>query len=111
MLQDYEAHFAARAENGLVLDSDDAAVAVAGRVMVKREAGAKLRFYDVVYNGTKVQVIADASRGSMSADDYAKLHESLYRGDIVGVEGRIGWSKRGQLSVCVGRRARGRGRG
>ena len=83
-----------------MLDDEDAAVAVAGRVMVKREAGAKLRFYDVDYAGTMLQVIADASQAEEGAD-FEALHSSLYRGDIVGVEGRMGWSKRGQLSLCA----------
>ena len=72
-------------------------VSVAGRVMAKRASGAKLFFYTLVGDGVKLQIMADAR--SATGYDFDKLHASTRRGDIVGIVGYPGKSKRGELSI------------
>ena len=76
---------------------EDVVVAVAGRLMSKRASGTKLFFYDLRGDGVKVQVMADAR----NATDYEfeKINQATRRGDIVGIRGHPGKSKRGELSI------------
>jgi lysyl-tRNA synthetase class 2 len=71
-------------------------VTVAGRIHNKRASGANLRFYDLHAEGVKVQIMAQAQDAE---HDYATVHDLLRRGDIVGVRGFPGKSKRGELSI------------
>ncbi|KAK9719113.1 lysyl-tRNA synthetase [Basidiobolus ranarum] len=77
-------------------DHMDEVVTVAGRIHNKRASGAKLRFYDLHGEGVKIQVMAQAQD---SERDFATVHDLLRRGDIVGVKGCPGKSKRGELSI------------
>jgi len=73
-------------------------VRLAGRIHVIRESGAKLIFYDVRGESTKIQVMATANAYKSEAafvEDTLKLR----RGDIVGVVGNPGRTKKGELSV------------
>ena len=71
-------------------------MALTGRIMSIRGAGASLIFIDLEGDSSKVQVMANAN----SYDgDFSQLHSSLRRGDIIGVEGVPGRSKTGELSV------------
>ena len=72
-------------------------VAVAGRLMSKRSSGGKLYFYDLRGDGVKIQVMADAKNATEY--DFEKINTSTRRGDIVGVVGYPGKTKRGELSV------------
>lgn len=76
-------------------------VAVAGRVRTKRPSGSKLVFYDLVGDGAKVQIMASLGTSELAADTdaFVKLHNSVKRGDIVGVVGHPGASKNGELSI------------
>ncbi|CAG8595940.1 747_t:CDS:2, partial [Paraglomus occultum] len=71
-------------------------VRVAGRIHNKRASGAKLKFYDLHADGVKIQIMAQAQD---SERDFAEVHDILRRGDIVGVRGCPGKSKRGELSI------------
>ncbi|KAI8052130.1 hypothetical protein BDF22DRAFT_729025 [Syncephalis plumigaleata] len=71
-------------------------ITVAGRIHNKRASGANLRFYDLHGEGIKIQVMAQAQDAE---GDYASMHDHLRRGDIVGVRGFPGKSKRGELSI------------
>jgi len=82
-------------EAGQMLDET---VSVAGRVHSKREAGAKLIFYDLRGESVKLQVMANA-RHYESEDAYIKTNEKLKRGDMVGCIGHPGKSKKGELSI------------
>eukprot|EP00088_Acartia_fossae_P055869 TRINITY_DN6494_c0_g2_i1.p1 TRINITY_DN6494_c0_g2~~TRINITY_DN6494_c0_g2_i1.p1 ORF type:complete len:577 (+),score=167.46 TRINITY_DN6494_c0_g2_i1:41-1771(+) len=76
----------------------DVEVRVAGRIHAIRESGAKLIFYDVRGEGVKLQVMATANAYKSEADfavDCAKLR----RGDVVGVVGNPGRTKKGELSI------------
>ena len=76
----------------------DTEVRVAGRIHAIRESGPKLIFYDVRGEGVKLQVMATANSYTSEAAflaDTAKLR----RGDILGVVGNPGRTKKGELSV------------
>lgn len=77
---------------------DEPIVRLAGRIYSKRSAGTKLVFYDLRGDGHKVQIIADASRGG---DSFLQDHAKLRRGDVVGVEGVAGKSKKGEFSIFI----------
>ena len=72
-------------------------ISVAGRLMSKRASGTKLYFYDLRGDGVKVQVMADAKMATEY--DFEKINMSTRRGDIVGIRGYAGKSKRGELSI------------
>lgn len=69
-----------------------------GRVHAIRESGAKLIFYDLRGEGVKLQVMANASNYSSSEEFFADT-EKIRRGDIIGVEGHAGKTKKGELSI------------
>ncbi|CAG8761598.1 22886_t:CDS:2, partial [Dentiscutata erythropus] len=60
-------------------------VQLAGRIHNKRASGSKLRFYDL--------------HGEDSEQNFAEIHDLIRRGDIVGVRGCPGKSKKGELSI------------
>ncbi|EGW31845.1 uncharacterized protein SPAPADRAFT_62457 [Spathaspora passalidarum NRRL Y-27907] len=67
----------------------DVSVSVSGRIMVKREAGSKLKFYSLKGDGVQVQIMAQA-QDAESVEAFEKMHELLRRGDIIGVVGYPG---------------------
>uniref|UniRef100_L7M2N4 Lysine--tRNA ligase n=1 Tax=Rhipicephalus pulchellus TaxID=72859 RepID=L7M2N4_RHIPC len=73
-------------------------LSVAGRVHAKRQSGNKLIFYDLRGEGTKIQVMANASYYS-SEEAFAKVNAKLRRGDILGCIGHPGKTKKGELSI------------
>mmetsp|Transcript_28918 Transcript_28918/g.81442 ORF Transcript_28918/g.81442 Transcript_28918/m.81442 type:complete len:621 (-) Transcript_28918:156-2018(-) len=74
-------------------------VSMAGRINTKRLSGAKLIFYDLKSNGARVQVMVDARNSPLDEESFTKLHANIKRGDIVGIVGYPGKSKRGELSI------------
>ncbi|MBA0628578.1 hypothetical protein Godav_023292, partial [Gossypium davidsonii] len=78
---------------------EDATISLAGRIMSKRASSSKLFFYDLHGGGAKVQVMADASKSGLDEAEFAKFHSTVKRGDIVGVTGFPGKTKRGELSI------------
>ncbi|XP_020088778.1 lysine--tRNA ligase isoform X2 [Ananas comosus] len=74
-------------------------VSLAGRIMNKRASSLKLFFYDLHGSGAKVQVMADARDSDMDENEFSKYHAGVKRGDIVGITGYPGKSKRGELSI------------
>lgn len=81
----------------------DQKVKLTGRIMTKREAGAKLRFYVLKGDGVQVQIMAQA-QDAESLEVYEKEHDLLKRGDIVGVTGYPGRTSpakggEGELSI------------
>lgn len=79
----------------------DVKVSVSGRIMVKREAGQKLKFYNLQNNGVNLQIMAQAQDAE---GDFAEMHKLLRRGDIIGVEGypgRTNPSKGGEGELSV----------
>uniref|UniRef100_A0A7E4UM55 Lysine--tRNA ligase n=1 Tax=Panagrellus redivivus TaxID=6233 RepID=A0A7E4UM55_PANRE len=82
--------------NGEVVEN--VIVSVAGRVFSKREAGAKLIFYDLRGEGTRLQILANA-KYHKAAIEFGDLHDRIKRGDIIGVIGHPTRSDRGELSI------------
>uniref|UniRef100_A0A493SUH6 Lysine--tRNA ligase n=3 Tax=Anas platyrhynchos TaxID=8839 RepID=A0A493SUH6_ANAPP len=76
----------------------DITVRVAGRIHAKRASGGKLIFYDLRGEGVKLQVMAN-SRLYKSEEEYFCINNKLRRGDIIGVEGNPGKTKKGELSI------------
>lgn len=75
-------------------------VSLSGRLYTKRSSGSKLFFYDMHAEGARVQIMAQAQFSSNSSvEDFTALHSSIHRGDIVGVKGFPGKSKKGELSI------------
>ena len=85
--------FANRVEPGQQLEET---VTIAGRIYSKRAASTRLIFYDLRGDGTKVQIIADRSRGG---EQFIEQHAGLRRGDIVGISGCPGKSRKGEFSI------------
>lgn len=67
--------------------------------MCKRSSSSKLSFYDVNNSCLKIQVMADLRQSELDKAEFAKLHAYAKRGDIVGVTGFPGKTKRGELSI------------
>jgi lysyl-tRNA synthetase class 2 len=82
-------------EVGITLDQE---VTVAGRIHAKRLSGAKLVFYDLRGECVKIQVMANA-KCYESPEAFEEIIEKLRRGDIVGIKGKPGKTKKGELSI------------
>jgi len=72
-------------------------VTIAGRVKNKRAQGASLIFYDLFADGARIQIMCQAQHHEVG--DFKDEHGKINRGDIMGVRGFIGKSKKGELSV------------
>lgn len=83
-------------KDGEVVESDH--LSVAGRVHAIRESGAKLIFYDLRGEGTKIQIMATA-RSYESEEKFIEDTDKIRRGDIIGVEGVPTKTKKGELSI------------
>ncbi len=70
----------------------------AGRVHAIRGSGAKLIFYDLRGEGVKIQVMANA-RLYAEQENFEKDTDVIRRGDIIGVTGSPGKTKKGELSI------------
>ena len=77
--------------------SDDV-VSVAGRIYSMRPSGSKLVFYDLRAEGAKIQIMANMAKYHDAAE-FSKAIEKIRRGDIVGVKGNPGKTKKGELSI------------
>ncbi|XP_078462662.1 lysine--tRNA ligase isoform X1 [Lampetra planeri] len=76
----------------------DVSLTVAGRLHAKRASGAKLLFYDLRGEGVKLQVMANATFYK-TEKDFFLTNNKLRRGDVVGVRGSPGKTKKGELSI------------
>lgn len=76
---------------------EDVTVSVTGRVMSIRGAGAKLVFIDLHSDDYKVQIFATAN--NYTGGEFDQIIHTVKRGDIVGVEGHVGRTKTGELSI------------
>lgn len=83
-------------KDGEMLEND--MLTVAGRVHAIRESGAKLIFYDVRGEGVKIQVMSNAKLYS-SEEAFATELDKIRRGDIIGINGYPGKTKKGELSI------------
>lgn len=76
----------------------DVHISIAGRIMSARSNSTKLVFYDVQADGSQIQVIANRREAS-DESSFDQVHGIVKRGDLIGVEGFMGRSKNGELSV------------
>ncbi|CAI5758311.1 unnamed protein product [Candida verbasci] len=81
----------------------DIEIRITGRIMTKREAGSKLKFYVLKGDGVEIQIMSQA-QDAPSIEEFEKEHEILKRGDIIGVVGYPGRTApakggEGELSV------------
>lgn len=82
---------------GQVLDNIEHRVA--GRIYSKRASGQKLLFYDLRSDMHKIQIMANANMYGSDLTSFTNINESLKRGDIVGIVGHPGKTKKGELSI------------
>ncbi|KAF4524318.1 hypothetical protein B566_EDAN005376 [Ephemera danica] len=83
-------------KDGEMLDNEE--VTIAGRVHAIRESGARLIFYDLRGEGTKLQVMANAQHYASEALFNTETSK-LRRGDIIGCRGVPCRTKKGELSL------------
>lgn len=74
-------------------------VRLAGRVERKAASGPKLAFLELRSLGSKLQIMADARNFAGGVEAFQAALNAVKRGDIVGVVGFPGKSKKGELSV------------
>ncbi|KDE04453.1 lysyl-tRNA synthetase, cytoplasmic [Microbotryum lychnidis-dioicae p1A1 Lamole] len=79
-------------------DRHDDVVAIAGRIHNMRQAGAKLRFYDLISEGQRCQIMAQANNDD-APESFEGVHNIIRRGDIIGVVGTAARTKKGELSI------------
>lgn len=76
---------------------NDNTVSFSGRVLLKRSAGKKLFFYTIQSNNKTIQLAGD--KRQYFNDNFLKDNRGIMRGDIVGVEGYMGKTHKGELSI------------
>ncbi|CDR96019.1 lysyl-tRNA synthetase, putative [Babesia bigemina] len=74
-------------------------VRIAGRISRIASSSSKLRFYDMRSNGLRLQVFVNYEYHNSKSGDFNEIYNSIKRGDVVGIVGFPGRSKRGELSV------------
>ena len=82
-------------EKGVFLEE---VVSTAGRINSIRQVSAKLIFYDIVSEASKVQLMVNAKNYENEAE-YEEIVTILRRGDILGVKGNPGRSQPGEFSI------------
>ncbi|PWN92439.1 lysyl-tRNA synthetase [Acaromyces ingoldii] len=95
-LTDFIEKYQDRVEAGEKVENEGE-VSIAGRIHNMRSSGTKIRFYDLHGEGVKVQITAQIQ--DHKDGDFAQTHDLLQRGDIVGVMGVPGKTKKGELSI------------
>ncbi|KAL2720018.1 lysine--tRNA ligase isoform X1 [Vespula squamosa] len=95
-LENFIEKFSSVVKDGEILEKE--IYSIAGRVHAIRESGAKLIFYDLRGEGVKIQVMANA-RHYEGEDKFAKDTSKIRRGDIIGVIGNPGKTKKGEFSI------------
>ncbi|XP_076654206.1 lysyl-tRNA synthetase isoform X1 [Halictus rubicundus] len=95
-LEHFIEKFSNNLKDGEVLENE--VHSVAGRVHAIRESGVKLIFYDLRGEGVKIQVMANA-RQYANAEQFIKDTSKIRRGDIIGIIGNPGKTKKGEFSI------------
>lgn len=90
--------FISKYENLQPGDHSTDKVSVSGRLYSKRSSGTKLLFYDLMSDGSKIQIMSQL-QSYQDSESFTSIHQQLKRGDIVGVVGFPGKSKKGELSI------------
>eukprot|EP00565_Helicotheca_tamesis_P008522 CAMPEP_0185726908 /NCGR_PEP_ID=MMETSP1171-20130828/2742_1 /TAXON_ID=374046 /ORGANISM="Helicotheca tamensis, Strain CCMP826" /LENGTH=585 /DNA_ID=CAMNT_0028395353 /DNA_START=28 /DNA_END=1785 /DNA_ORIENTATION=+ len=95
-LPDYNTEYGPKTEDGARIEETQ--VSVAGRIHAVRGQG-KLFFYDLRGDGSKVQVMSDLKTFAAGEEAFYKIHRIIKCGDIIGVKGYPGKSRKGELSI------------
>eukprot|EP00979_Chaetoceros_neogracilis_P010453 scaffold2473_cov214-Chaetoceros_neogracile.AAC.7 len=95
-LPDYCDDFEPKITDGTHIE--DTMVSIAGRIASVRGQG-KLFFYDIRGDGSKVQIMSDLKSYAAGEEAFYKIHRLIKRGDVIGVKGHPGKSKKGELSI------------
>jgi lysyl-tRNA synthetase class 2 len=95
-LPDYCDEFEPKITDGTHIE--DTMVSIAGRIASVRGQG-KLFFYDIRGDGSKVQIMSDLKSYAAGEEAFYKIHRLIKRGDVIGVKGHPGKSKKGELSI------------
>lgn len=74
---------------------------LAGRVTNIRIQGKNLVFYDLKGEGKRLQVMCNINNHK-GTQAFNEVHSKFRRGDIIGVVGNPGKTKRGELSIAPG---------
>lgn len=83
----------------------DTSFKVVGRILLRREASKKLYFYKVLVDGNEVQVCSNLQDYQQEGKEITKdsdefiWNKNSYMGDIIGVEGYIGKTNAGEITV------------
>lgn len=85
------------AKDGEHLESE--VCTIAGRVILKRASGKKLFFYTLQGDGKQIQVMASEAFYTAGPEAFQMITASIRRGDIIGIKGFPGRSKRGEFSI------------
>lgn len=96
-IEEFIAKYGEKLQDGDKFEGDGE-ISVAGRIHSFRASGTKLVFYDLRGEGAKIQIMANSGQYK-NADDFAKIINQIRRGDIVGVKGFPGKTKKGELSI------------
>jgi lysyl-tRNA synthetase class 2 len=80
-------------------EKKDRIVGVAGRIRQFRTASAKLYFIDIIGEGQKLQVLANAANYEAGLEAFLKVAPTFRRGDVIGIRGYPTRSKTGELSI------------
>ncbi|XP_078045606.1 lysyl-tRNA synthetase isoform X1 [Augochlora pura] len=97
-LEDFIEKFNHILKDGEILENE--VHSIAGRIFSIRESGAKLIFYDLKGEGAKIQVMANA-RHYNNEEQFMKDVSKIKRGDIIGVVGNPGKTKKGEFSIMA----------
>merc|ERR1711935_644441 len=77
----------------------DEVISCAGRIYAMRASGSKLVFYDLRAEGAKIQIMANMAAYETGDAAFSDIIAQIRRGDIVGVKGHPGKTKKGELSI------------
>ena len=97
-LPEYSSKFDSSLSDGEQLSSESDLVSVAGRIVSVRGQG-KLFFYDIRGDGSKIQIMSSLRSYAAGEEAFYAIHRIVKRGDVVGVRGYPGKSKKGELSI------------
>ncbi|XP_015608827.1 lysine--tRNA ligase [Cephus cinctus] len=95
-LEGFIEKFSGVVKEGEILENETHSIA--GRIYAIRESGAKLIFYDLRGEGLKIQVMANAKHYE-SEEKFLKDTDKIRRGDIIGIVGNPGKTKKGEFSI------------
>lgn len=94
-LENFIEKYSEKIKDGEVVEESHS---IAGRVHAIRESGAKLIFYDLRGEGVKIQVMVNA-KSYESEDKFFADTAKIRRGDIIGVIGYPGKTRKGEFSI------------